>query len=106
MIGRSAVDICTATSTKMIAHVLKPVFDLAFEWENPASKKRNPKTVAMNQKIRCSAPIHASDSVDCEKIHATGAKPISKIVINISSPASSPNTSTSRACEPLKQVKM
>ena len=32
--------------------------------------------VAMNQKIKCSVPIHASDSVDCEKIHATGAKPI------------------------------
>jgi len=36
----------------------------------------------------------ASDSVDCEKIHATGAKPMSRIVISMSSPASSPQTST------------
>ena len=58
----------------------------------------------MIQKIRCNAPIHAMDSVDCEKIHTTGAKPINSIVINISNPASSPQTSSSRACEPLKQV--
>lgn len=62
--------------------------------------------MAINQKIKCSAPIHARDSVDCEKIHATGAKPTSKIVISISKPDSKPNTSTSFACEPLKQVKM
>ncbi len=81
--GRSAVVICTATSRKMMTQVFKPAWDRAFEWENPVCKNRRPKMVAMNQKIRCNVPIHASDSVDCEKIHATGAKPMSKIVISI-----------------------
>jgi len=76
MMGRSAVVICTATSRKMMTHVWKPACDRAFEWENPTSKNRSPKMVAMNQKTRCNVPIQASDSVDCEKIHATGAKPM------------------------------
>ena len=104
--GRKAVVICSATSRKMMTHVWKPACDRAFEWENQASKNRSPKMVAMNQKTRCSVPIQASDSVDCEKIHATGAKPMSRIVISINKPASSPQTSTSRAWEPLKQVKI
>jgi len=89
-----------------MTQVWKPACDRAFECEKPTSKNRSPKIVAMNQKTRCSVPIHGSDSVDYEKIHATGAKPMSRTVISINSPASSPQTSTSRACEPLKQVKM
>ena len=58
--------------------------------------------VAINQNSRCNVPIQASDSVDCEKIHATGANPINKVVINIKSPESKPTTSTKRARDPLK----
>src|SRR5882757_5406477 len=50
MMGRSAVVICTATSRKMMTQVWKPACEWAWEWENPVSKNRRPKMVAMNQK--------------------------------------------------------
>src|SRR6201986_1560692 len=98
MIGRNAVVICNDTSKKMITHVLNPARDLACDWEKPASRKRKPKNVAMNQKTRCNVPIQATDSDDCEKIHAPGANPMSRMVISISKPDSNPQISTSRAC--------
>ena len=106
MIGRKAVVICKATNKKIMIQTFTPASDLASVLANPCFRKRTPNTVATRQKTRCSAPIQASDSVDCEKIHATGAKPTSSIVISISNPANKPQTSNSRAREPLKQVKI
>ena len=47
-----------------------------------------------------------TDFVDCENTQATGAKPMSSTVIKASNPATRPNTSTSRACEPPRQEKI
>ena len=52
------------------------------------------------------APLTRTDSVEVENSHATGAKPMSRMVVSISSPASSPHISAKRAWEPLRQVKM
>src|SRR5258707_8306205 len=84
--------------------VFKPAVDRAFECEKPVSRNRSPKNAEINQKIKCSAPIHATELVDCENNQATGAKPISKMVISISSPATSPQISANRACDPLRHV--
>jgi len=62
---------------KMTIQVLRPAFDRAFECEKPFSRNRKPKNVAMAQKMRCNAPIHAISLVDCENSQATGAKPMS-----------------------------
>src|SRR5882762_3418709 len=63
-IGRRAVVICIATSTKMMIQVFKPAVERALEWEKPFSRKRRPKKVAMSQNTRCSAPIQVTDLVD------------------------------------------
>ena len=43
-----------------------------------ADNQSEPKNDPDQPKRRCSVPIKATESVDCEKIHATGAKPIKK----------------------------
>ena len=106
MMGRRAVVICSTTSTKIKVHVKMPADERTRECEKPAWRKRNPKIVAMNRNVRCRTPIHIVELVDWEKSHATGAKPMSKSVISISSPAVSPLISESFACDPLRQVKM
>ena len=106
MIGRKAVVICNTTRIKITTHVLKPALDRACEYEKPDFRKRSPKMVATPQNNRCRVPIQAADSVDWENSQATGAKPMSKSVINVSKPATSPKTSTSRVCAPLRQAKM
>src|SRR5439155_24953111 len=77
MIGRRAVVICSTTSTNTMIQVFKPAEERACEWEQPACKKRSPKKTEMNQKTRCKTPIQRTDSVEVEKSHATGAKPMS-----------------------------
>ena len=89
-----------------MTHVARPALERACECENAELRNRTPNAVAISQNSRCKKPIHASDSVDCENSQATGAKPISKIVISISSPATMPKISTSRAFDPLRHAKM
>src|SRR5439155_25374399 len=105
-IGRSAVVIWQATRRKTTIHTFSPALDLPPSWAKPADKNRRPNQVAMSQKARWSALMAASDWVDSEKTQATGAKPISSTVVKASKPASNPNTSTSLACEPLRQEKI
>ena len=106
MIGLKAVVICTTTSTKMIIQTFSPAFDLARECEKPFSRKRKPKKMAINPKTRCNTPIQAIDSVEVENNHAIGAKPIKRMVMRVSNPATNPQISIKRACEPLRQVKI
>src|SRR5882724_751976 len=105
-IGRSAVVICKATSKKTIIQTRSPAYDRVLKWLNPELRNRRPKITATVQKTRCKAPMPATDLVDCENTHATGAKPISKTVIKASSPATRPNTSTNRACDPPRHEKI
>src|SRR6266700_811787 len=105
-IGRKAVVICTATRTNSTIQVLSPAVERACEWENPWAKNRRPKQVATNQNPRCSAPIQATDSVDCENSQATGAKPTNNRLISISKPATRPQSSSRPAREPLMQAKI
>ena len=49
--------------------------------------ERQPENVATAQKERCNARMAVSYEVDCEKTQATGAKPMSKIVVSASNPA-------------------
>ncbi len=82
---------------KITTQVLKPADDEAFEYENAVPRNLNPNITAMNQKMRCRVPIQFTDSVDCEKIHATGANPTSRMVVSINIPTTIPMTSASRA---------
>src|SRR5438046_995269 len=88
----------------MITHAFSPAVDRARECEKPVCKNRRAKQLAMNQKTRCSAPIHTTDSVDCENSQATGAKPTSRMVMSSNKPPTRPQISLRRACEPLRQA--
>lgn len=74
-----------------------PAFERTYECEHAWPGNRTPKAVAINQNARCRKPINATCCFDHENSHATGAKPINKILINISRPATMPKTSTNRA---------
>ena len=41
-----------------------------------ASTRRKPKLIPIAHRMRCNAAMNATESVDWEKIHATGANPI------------------------------
>ena len=64
------------------------------------------ETDADHPKSRCSAPMKGIESVDCEKIHATGAKPINKIELKQTAAKSAPQTLPSGASIPPRQMKM
>jgi hypothetical protein len=60
----------------------------------------------ITQKSKCSVPMKTIESVDWEKIQATGAKPINKIELRQTAAKSAPQTLRSCASIPPRQVKM
>ena len=60
----------------------------------------------MVQKSRCSVPMNAMDSVDCENTHATGAKPSSSSPVSASAAESTPASPRNETSAPVRHAKM
>src|SRR5437763_15867800 len=77
---------------KMRLHILRCPLLVAPRNRPIAAISRRPKWMPITQKSKCSVPVKTIESVDCEKIHATGAKPINKIEIRQTAAKSAPHT--------------
>jgi hypothetical protein len=105
-IGRSVVIICRQTTMKITLQNFR-WFRAAPPSKWPiASSRRKPTMIAIAHRPMCSAAMKATDSVDCEKIQATGANPISSSALRLTAANNTPVTVRRRASIPLRHAKM
>jgi len=102
--GRNAWSFCTITSRKIATHTRKP------RSRRPLKQSRrrgSQPEIGRDQPEKQMQRAHRRQRFGgLRENPRTGAKPISSTVMRASKPATNPHTSTNRACEPLKQVKM
>ena len=91
-IGRSVVIICRQTKMKIALQSLKWVrAERPSKWPI-ASSKRKPNIIPIAHRLMCSAAMNATESVDCEKIQATGANPINSTAPRLTAANNTPVT--------------
>src|SRR5438874_9739562 len=84
----------------MTLHILRCPLLVAPRKRPIAPIRRRPKRIPIIQNSRCNAPMKTIESVDCEKIHATGAKPINKIELRQTAAKSAPTNTAQLRVDP------